>query len=192
MKGEALDHLNQGIQAFQVSVAKDPLASRRVEVAVVTFDSEVKVMQEFVTADQFQPPALTAQGQTKMGSGILKALDMIKDRKVTYKANGVAYYRPWILMITDGAPQGETEEIVQQAADRIRAEEEAKRVVFFAVGVENADMENLEALAVRPPAKLKGLDFVEMFVWLSKSMGNVAQSKTDEQVALPPAGWGTV
>lgn len=192
MKGEALDHLNQGIEAFQCSVSKDPLASRRVEVAVVTFDSEVTVVQEFVTADQFQPPVLTAQGQTKMGTGILKALDIIKERKATYKANGVAYYRPWVFMITDGSPQGEPEEVVQRAADRIREEEDKKRVAFFAVGVENADMEWLSTLVVRTPVKLIGMNFVEMFVWLSRSMENIAQSKTDEQVALPPAGWGTV
>ncbi len=192
MKGEAIDALNQGIQAFQLSVSKDPLASRRVEVAVVTFDSEIKVLQDFVTADQFQPPTLTAQGQTKMGSAILKALDMVKERKTTYKANGVAYYRPWVFMITDGEPQGDPDAIVQQAADRVKAEEANKHVAFFAVGVENADMERLASLVVRQPVKLIGLNFVEMFVWLSKSMGNIAQSKTDEQVALPPAGWGAV
>ena len=187
-----MDHLNQGLQAFQCSVSKDTLASRRVEVAVVTFDSEVKVVQEFVTPDQFQPPLLTAQGQTKMGSAILKALDMIRDRKAIYKANGVVYYRPWVFMITDGAPQGEPDEVVQQAADRISEEESAKRVVFYAVGVEKADMEWLKTLVVRTPIKLIGLDFVSMFEWLSKSMEKVSQSQTNEQVALPPAGWGTI
>jgi len=28
-----------------------------------------------------------------------------------------------------------------------------------------------------------------MFVWLSRSMEKIAQSRTDEQVALPPPGW---
>jgi len=192
MAGEAIDALNQGIQAFQLSVSKDPLASRRVEVALVTFDCEINVVQDFITADQFQPPTLTAQGQTKMGSAIIKALDMIKDRKATYKANGVTYYRPWVFMITDGEPQGEPDVIVQQAAARVKAEEASKQVAFFAVGVGNANMESLASLVVRQPQMLIGLNFVEMFVWLSKSMGNIAQSKTDEQVALPPAGWGAV
>jgi uncharacterized protein YegL len=62
--------LNQGLRTFQEGLVKDLLASRRVEVAVVTFDSEVKVVQDFVTADQFQPPTLTAQGLTHMGSAI--------------------------------------------------------------------------------------------------------------------------
>jgi uncharacterized protein YegL len=192
MSGPAITALNQGLTAFRTDLAKDPLASRRVEVAVVAFDNEVKVVQDFVTADQFKAPTLTAQGQTFMGSAIHKALDMIQARKNQYRTNGVAYYRPWVFMITDGEPQGEPETVVQQATQRLKNDEANKRVAFFAVGVENANMGKLAEIAVRAPVKLIGLNFVEMFVWLSKSMEAVAQSRTDEQVALPPPGWGTV
>lgn len=192
MQGEAINALNQGLVTFKQGLIKDPLASRRVEVAIVTFDSEVKVVQDFVTADMFDPPKLTAQGQTFMGGGINKALDLIQSRKATYRQNGVAYYRPWAFMITDGEPQGEPDHIVQQASQRLKAEESGKKVAFFAVGVEAANMERLRELVVRTPVKLIGLNFVEMFVWLSKSMEAVSQSRTDEQVALPPPGWGSV
>ena len=192
MEGEPITALNQGLMAFKDDLCKDPLASRRVEVAVVTFDSKVKVVQDFVTADQFEPPALTAQGSTLMGSAILKALDMIAVRKAQFKSAGVLYYRPWVFMITDGEPQGETDDILQQVAQRVHDEEEHKRVAFFAVGVENANMARLQELVVRTPVKLVGLNFVEMFVWLSRSAQAVSHSKMNEQVALPPPGWGTV
>jgi uncharacterized protein YegL len=192
MQGEPINALNQGLLTFKQGLIKDPLASRRVEVAIVTFDSEVKVVQDFVTADQFEAPKLTAQGQTFMGGGINKALDLIQSRKATYRQNGVSYYRPWAFMITDGEPQGEPDHIVLQASQRLKTEEAGKKVAFFAVGVENASMEKLRELVVRTPVKLIGLNFVEMFVWLSKSMEAVSQSRTDEQVALPPPGWGSV
>jgi len=95
-------------------------------------------------------------------------------------------------MITDGEPQGEPENVVQTAVQRLKKEEAEKRVAFFAVGVENANMEKLKDMVVRSPVKLMGLNFVEMFVWLSRSMEKVAQSRTDEQVALPPPGWAAV
>ncbi len=192
MQGAPIEALNQGLLSFKDELTKNPLASRRVEVSIVTFDSNINVVQDFVTADQFTPPILTAQGLTTMGAGIHKSLDLIQERKSQYRSNGVAYYRPWIFMITDGEPQGEPDEAVEQASQRLQGDETSKRVAFFSVGVENANMTRLSQLAVRTPLKLNGLNFVEMFVWLSASMSAVSHSKVDEQVALPPIGWGSV
>ena len=192
MQGAPIEALNQGLLSFKDELTKNPLASRRVEVSIVTFDSNINVVQDFVTADQFTPPILTAQGLTTMGAGIHKSLDLIQERKAQYRSNGVAYYRPWIFMITDGEPQGEPDEAIEQASRRLQGDETNKRVAFFSVGVENANMARLSQLAVRTPLKLNGLNFVEMFVWLSASMSAVSHSKVDEQVALPPIGWGSV
>lgn len=192
MQGAPIEALNQGLLSFKDELTKNPLASRRVEVSIVTFDSNINVVQDFVTADQFTPPILTAQGLTTMGAGIHKSLDLIQERKAQYRSNGVAYYRPWIFMITDGEPQGEPDEAIDQASRRLQGDETSKRVAFFSVGVENANMTRLSELAVRTPLKLNGLNFVEMFVWLSASMSAVSHSKVDEQVALPPIGWGSV
>jgi len=192
MEGAPIAALNQGLIAFKDDLCKDPLASRRVEVAIVTFNSTVKVVQDFVTADQFDPPTLRAQGATLMGAAIQKALDMISARKAQFKSAGVLYYRPWVFMITDGEPQGEPEDFLKQVAQRVHDEEERKRVAFFAVGVENANMARLKEMVLRTPVKLVGLNFVEMFVWLSRSAQAVSHSKMNEQVALPPPGWGTV
>lgn len=192
MQGMPIDSLNQGLQTFKEELTKNSLAARRVEVAIVTFDSHVNVVQDFVTADQFSPPILTAQGLTTMGAGIHKALDLLQDRKAQYRTNGIAYYRPWVFMITDGEPQGEFEDVVEQAARRLHADEASKRVAFFTVAVDNANMARLSQIGVRTPLKLQGLNFVEMFVWLSASMSAVSHSKVEEQVALPPIGWGSV
>ncbi len=192
MQGDPIEALNQGLLSLKDELLKNSLASRRVEVAIITFDTNVNIVQDFVTADQFNPPILTAQGLTTMGAGIHKALDMVEDRKSLYRANGIAYYRPWVFMITDGEPQGELDHLIEQAAQRLQGDEANKRVAFFTVGVENANMMRLNQLAVRTPLKLKGLNFIEMFVWLSASMSAVSHSQVDEQVALPPIGWGTL
>ena len=101
MQGEPILALNQGLRVFKEDLCKDTLAARRVEVAVITFDSEVTVVRDFVTADRFEPPALVANGATRMGGAMEKALDMIAARKAQYKAAGILYYRPWVFMITD-------------------------------------------------------------------------------------------
>jgi uncharacterized protein YegL len=192
MQGAAISALNEGLRAFKNDLMKDALASRRVEVAIVTFSSDVQIVQDFVTADQFEPPTLHAEGATLMGSAIHQALDLLAARKAQYRASGVAYYRPWVFLITDGEPQGEPEDVILQASQRIRDDEQNKRVAFFAVGIEEANLDRLRQLTVRTPVRLTGLNFVEMFVWLSRSTQAVSHSRVDEQVALPPPGWGTV
>jgi uncharacterized protein YegL len=192
MRGAPIAALNEGLQRFKQDLEQDTLAVRRVEIATVSFDSNVQVVNDFITVDRFAPPMLTAQGHTHMGTAIHQALDMLHRRKEQYRTSGVAYYRPWVFMITDGEPQGEPDEVVARAAQRVKDEEAQKRLAFFAVGVENANMARLQEIAERTPIKLSGLNFDDMFVWLSASMQAVAQSRPDEQLALPPPDWGTL
>lgn len=190
MDGAPIDALNQGLQVFQREVSQDTLARRRVEVAIVTFgDGGVQLVQDFVTAGQFQPPHLTTGGGTPMGEAINLSIDILRNRKTSYQNNGIDYYRPWIFMITDGAPT----DAWQTAAQRIRAEEDAKAFAFFAVGVDGADMNMLTQLSTqRSPIKLNKLQFVELFRWLSRSQTQVSASKPGEQTALPLVNWGTI
>ena len=102
------------------------------------------------------------------------------------------YYRPWVFLITDGAPQGKTNDVVQRASQRVKEEETSKRVAFFAVGVEGADMARLSQIVEREPIKLDGLNFRDMFLWLSASMQQISKSKPGDQVGLPPPGWGSI
>lgn len=192
MSGAPINALNEGIKVFQEELNKDELAAKRVEVAIVSFNSNVRIVQDFVTADQFKPTKLTTEGLTQMGAAIEKALDMLSERKSLYRSNGITYYRPWIFMITDGAPT-DNAIVIERVKTRIRDEEAKKSLAMFAVGVENADMTKLSQIVVRSPLKLKGLCFRELFSWLSNSITSVSQSRPGEQVPLlPPSGWSEV
>src|SRR5262249_40598793 len=107
MKGKPITALNDGLVTFKDEMMADSLACKRVEVAVVTFGSSVETICPFTTAEQFQPPVLSENGDTPMGAAILLAIDMLRDRKDWYKAYGLSYYRPWIFLITDGGPTDE-------------------------------------------------------------------------------------
>lgn len=186
MRGEAIQALNLGLVAFKKNLIKDPLAARRVEIAVLTFGHEVQVVRDFHSVADFSPPVLTAGGLTPMGSAILKGLDLLEARKAVYKAHGIVYYRPWVFMITDGKPKGEPDAVMDEAVRRLHEAESSKHVVFFPVYVRGARVDRLEKIAVRPPVKLAGLNFVDLFVWLSRSTQQIAHS----QVPLPPPGTG--
>ena len=192
MQGTPIDALNEGLKTFKEELNRNSLASKRVEVAIVTFSGDVEVVQNFVTADEFAPPTLIAQGSTQMCKAINVGLDYLQTRKAQYRANGVTYYRPWVFMITDGEPEGEPNSLVEQAAQRIKDEETNNRVAFFAMGVEGANMSRLAQIVVRTPLKLKELNFQEVFIWLSASMQRVSQSQFNEQLPLPPSDWEVV
>ncbi len=186
MGGQPIAELNAGLRELAQALKADKLAALRVELALVTFGGSVTII-DFVPADAFQPPTLAAHGSTPMGGAVQKSLALLRDRKDTYKHNGLDYFRPWLFLISDGAPT----DVWEAAADQARQEEERKGVSVYAIGVQDADMQTLARFsAVRPPLMLNGLAFRDLFQWLSRSLSAVAQSQPGQQVALPAVGWG--
>jgi len=192
MDGAPIRQLNEGIISFKEELINDALASKRVEVAIIQF-GPVRIVNDFISAGMFQPESLSTTGNTPMGEAIIEAIDVLKKRKDQYRQNGIAFFRPWIFLITDGAP---TDNRWLEAADIIKEGEKSKSFAFFAVGVQNADMEILSKISVRNPLKLKGLKFRELFQWLSNSMRSVSRSNPGDEVPLTnptgPEGWASV
>ena len=160
------------------------------EVAIVTFGGRVTRLVEFVTATKFEPPTLQPIGGTPMGEAITTALDMIEERKASYREHGIAYYRPWAFLITDGEPNDHWKPVISRVQDG----EKKKSFCFFAVGVEGANMNVLEEICVRKPLWLQGMKFRELFSWLSNSQQAVSRSSPGDEVPLEdptsgPKGW---
>lgn len=185
-----IDLLNEGLRAYHTDLLSDELAAQRVEVSIITFGGKVETVCPFATARHFTPPTLSSSGDTPMGAAILQAIEAVAERKRIYKLNAMHYYRPWIFLITDGAPTDSWKE----AAKKVHEGHESKAFSFFAVAVEveDSNLDKLRQISVRQPLQLKGLSFRELFVWLSQSQRSVSQSSPgqEDQVKLaPPTDW---
>ena len=166
------------------------MSAKRLEISVVTF-GPVNIVNDFTTVENFSVPHLTANGDTPIGAAISTALELLKTRKEILRNNGIQLFRPWVFLITDGAPTDSW----QHVTTLIRQGEDNKAFSFFALGVSGADFNVLRQISARAPIQLQGTKFREFFVWLSTSLKNVSRSTPGEAVPLPDYrsyGWAEV
>ena len=191
MWGEPIEQLNAGIQLFIDEVKRDDLARWSVDLAVYTAGGSADCIQSFIGAEQiagFAP--LDASGGTPLGQATRMALDDLETRKKSYRDAGVPYYQPWLVLISDGAPDYGW----QDAARRASTLSAQRKLVSLPIGVQGADLSVLSQFSNKPAVALDGLKFRELFQWLSASMARVsASTSSDASVQLPSMdSWGSV
>ena len=196
MDGTPIDELNRGVELFYEAIKDDETALYSAEISIVTFGgSDAKCIRDFASLElEPNAPTLLANGLTPMGEAVNLGLDLLDKRKEEYKDKGVDYYQPWIVLMTDGSPNGDSSEL-KRAIDRTVSMINEKKLTIFPIGIgANADMGILSQFSPkRPPLKLQGLKFKEFFTWLSKSVSKTSQSTPGEVIKLDVdgiSGWG--
>lgn len=182
MTGNPINQLNEGVHALYAALRDDDLASVRVDLSVISFGQSVQVLQNFATVSESQAPTLVVNGMTPMGEAITTALKNIEARKNEYRAAGISYYRPWLFVITDGEPT----DSVSEASSMLQQAIQSKKVIFFGIGVESANIERLRQIAGSRDRvfKLNGLNFKELFQWVSSSLSSVSSSRVGDTIKL--------
>lgn len=186
MAGERIERLNAGVKTLRSLAGRDQLAARRIELAVVTFGGDVRVVRAFTALDELDPPILVASGAPSLTGGLEKAVTLIDAQRGLYQTEGIPYHRPWVFLITAASPDGDLEAITAL----VRTSEQTKRLACFGVAVADLDMTRLRSLLVREPLQLEDLQFQKLFSWLSASLRIAAYSEIFEDVVpLPTIDW---
>ena len=175
---DAIGQLNEGLKMFkqQTLSSLDTHAKACIDVAIVTFNDNVDMIQNFAPVEDMIVPTLTASGRTAMGGALEMAMDMITQQKERYNYAGTPYFRPWIFCITDGGPNDE----YLDAAERLRWMEENKKVVAYCVGVEGFRADIMKDIF--KPQNIYGLrncDFTGLFKFVSSSLDALRNSTAE-------------
>jgi len=177
--------LNDGLKTLETELKSDPITARCGRVLVISFggDNNVEIMGQWTDAMDFTAPTLMAGGLTPLGTAMRCALDEIESQKAQMRSSGVSYKRPIIMLLSDGEP---TDDWQQVAAD-CKAAEAAHKVNVMAIGIGNQANRNiLGAFSGKGALNLSGLKFKELFIWLSRSIQAVSRATTGGTVQLNP------
>jgi uncharacterized protein YegL len=194
MSGDIAD-VSAGLEALGAALARDTVARNRVELVVITFGGTVTVHGDFGEAAVFEPPALTAAGDTPMAAALLCGLALVDLKKRAYRAGGLDYHRPLIFLLTDGEPTDHAR--WPEAVRRIREAEDARKIALFSVGTGAANFARLQELSpARTPLRLRDARWETMFQWLSRSVQARSRSRLGDETPMDdptgPKGWGAL
>jgi len=193
-----LQELQKGVQLFFDAIREDEVAVYSAEICIVTFDNEAKCVLDFANIErQPEMPVLSTNGDTHMGEGVNMALDLLQRRTDEYRSAGVDYYQPWLVLMTDGVPNGDPAEL-ERAVRRTSELVNQRKLTVFPIGIGNE--KNMITVLnrfspKRQALRLYELKFKEFFEWLSKSVVKTSQSIPGEDIKLDIdgiKGWATL
>lgn len=177
MTGEPIEELNRGLKRFFEEVRADDAAMLSAEIALVTFRTEAEVAHGFAPAYGYPEaiPELSAEGTTATGAALELAERLLEEREALYRQEGIPFYKPWCLLLTDGKPF--PNEGWQEPARRFRERAAQGKLTYLCVGVGNdIDEETLRELSAEEPGvvRLQDLRFGAFFRWVSASLHDVS------------------
>ncbi len=170
--GTFIENLCLGIGGFSVG-SKDS-----VEIGIIQFDSKVSVVRlpRLVSSISEAPILQVNCGKTNTTAAIDAAINMVDSRKTQFKNVGLPYYRPWIILITDGNPDPFNENEINLAASKVRLGIENKNFIFNAIGVgKKVDEKFLKYISLGNYNRISRKNFSSMFQTLSCSLNSMSK-----------------
>lgn len=181
-----IDKLNEGVARFYDDIINhkggvSPTTKNQLEVAIIKFDQEPTLVRKPKLFERNEkPPILTERGSTtETVKGIEMALDIINERKRFYCNTGQSYYRPWIILITDGNPSCPQHDI-DSMAERLKRYIAKNQINMIGVSVvDNVNQQTMAKLSGGHNVSLRDFRFTHFFRWLGNSFSTITKSGND-------------
>ena len=176
ISNDKIDQLNKGMALFYKSIEEDEITANMVEIAVVTFGEfppAAKCVRDFSLVDfQQTPPVLNASGYTPLGEGVNLALDLIEKRKDRYRTVGIDYFCPWLIIMSDGSPEGHSPAELVRAQQRVAKATANKKIITLTISIGNDDNPELSKMGGNTLLHLKEDGISNFFIQLYKSISD--------------------
>ena len=182
MQGDPIKQLNMGLQNFMSSIKANDDTRSATDIAIITFGSKVDIVMPFgkISKDKGLPEITASTTLTPIGEGVLTALELLNARKEGYKEMGIKYFQPWLVVITDGAPQGPNAmQNMERAIEACNELEREDKLVVFNIGVgSGVDFDILKRLSIKraEPISVNSADFGKLFEFLGSSSSSIVSS----------------
>lgn len=151
--GTRISELNRAFNQFITAMKRDENVLQSADVAVITFGGKVSIDKPFgsLQKQEFSRINVNERSFTPMGEAITSALKLLELRKNAYRDRGIKYFKPWIVIITDGEPEGpNATDNFQQALVQINQLERENKVFVFNVAIgDDCSFDNLKKLSIK-------------------------------------------
>lgn len=187
MRGEPIESVKVGLEAMLSSLRQEPYALDTVNISIITFDREVKVLAPLTPLEDFQLPEIVVpeSGPTFTGAALELLCKQVDAEVRLSTPERKGDWMPLLFLLTDGKPSD------IQAYNNVIPEIKKRHfasIVACAAGM-HAKIEPLKQLTNQVFAldTLDSASFKKFFQWVSASIeiGNKSIGATDD-LELPP------
>lgn len=187
MKGEPIESVKVGIESMLSSLRQEPYALESVNISIITYDREVKVLAPLTPLEDFQLPEIVCpeSGPTHTGAALELLCKQVDSEVQLSTPERKGDWMPLMFLLTDGKPSDI--QVYNNAIPQVRKRHFAS-IVACAAGM-HAKTDPLKQLTDQVYAldTLDSASFKKFFQWVSASIeiGNKSIGATDE-LKLPP------
>lgn len=181
MHGAKIQNLQASVNRFKDDIMSNPKVADIVDVAIMGFNSEPYVIQEWRPVSEMNNVDLTASGNTNITAALNGGLSKLRERTDLAYHQGIEIRIPWIILFSDGYG-GDVTEIGQVMRERNK--NSLSRLWFL--GAEGYDKKTAALLTenkrVFESHSKDGFDFKQFFDFMSESVKRVSLSRLGEHV----------
>ena len=188
MKGEPIESVKVGMESMITTLRQDPYALETVNISIITYDRDVKVVLPLTPLEDLQLPDITTpdSGPTHTGAALETLCQQVDQEVMLSTPEKKGDWMPLLFIMTDGHP---SDVMVYNQIVPVVKKKKFASIIACAAGMK-AKIGPLKQLTdqVYSLDTMDSTSFKKFFKWVSDliEVGNKSVGATDELVLPPP------